>query len=191
MNMDMVRIGGKRRVRQGVLTQAAYARYVTIWRIAARDMLEEIYQTMLLRHLDTGMSIGSLVPFGRILKVAGLQSYLHVKIGKRYYGTSIYGDYPPPTRGRHFKSTGLGIKMGERAERRKDYLISFGTQYRPVFRLKLKIQVLQWALHELGVGSFSSSLGALEAGINRFKESHTERLRSLPVELQNILVAEM
>lgn len=94
------------------------------------------------KHVDTGMSFGSIVPFARFVKAAEVD----VPTPKRLSRKPAYDlEGNPITHSK--KSLGTGYRAGAW---NRAFKVLFGSAARPYFSMWFSIQVYQYLLHEYG-----------------------------------------
>jgi hypothetical protein len=98
-------------------------------------------------HIDTGMSMASLIPFGEELQVRNLKIVSDI-MDKSNTGLKKKWYDPFKLRGQSFgrrirKSPELGKRLGRDA-----YVIDFGSPVKPFFYLKYEIVVTQFHIHD-------------------------------------------
>jgi hypothetical protein len=101
------------------------------------------------KHEDTGMSIASLVPMGKLLRVGGLMSYGGTGVLPKFYDS----DYWPTGGFTGSKSFSSGERIGRQQLASGEHAITYGSQKRVVLKFRVTIGVLQWALHEANISS--------------------------------------
>jgi hypothetical protein len=121
-------------------------------------------------HVDTGMSLASLIPLGRIVRALDVLGRSGTGKTRRGY-TDIRGIYHP----KQLKGAHHGERLGESA-----YQISYGNSKRPVFRFSFDIRVFQWLLHDVIRGSW----GAIEAGRAAMSSSIQSRFKGILPRMQ-------
>ncbi len=145
-----------------------------IWNDAIRAYIRTVvFECM---KADTGMSMGSLVPLARAVRMATEVKSFALVSKKRGGVQGIdeinYGGYSPYA----WKTVGAGIRRGKNA-----YKIDYGTPGRPRFLFTFEIPVLQFLLQENGWG-YKNNGGAwnsLERGRSSFIASINEDLPML------------
>jgi hypothetical protein len=150
-----IEIKGKRSHYKGPrITKRVHASVSASWDRCAREALRTMFLLMRDCHEDTGMSIGTLVPMGRILKVAGLQGYIgtgKVRRARTKEGIWYAKNFHDPDH--DTKSISSGLAVGRYLLASKQMGIYYGSPQRAVFTFRVTIGTLQHALHEVGIVS--------------------------------------
>ena len=155
--------------------QSAIKKYINdqtilLWKDATREFIKEVV-SVLYGHIDTGMSIASIIPlatevnFQTLIQEAIAGNATHYTKGKEYY------DWAGKTG--QMKTPALGEELGQTA-----YEIEFGTPELPKFVFRFKVSVFQYYLHEFGYAvPHAGAWNTLELGKIAFQTFLTARHR--------------
>ena len=138
-----------------------------LWRDSVRAFIKEAISTLYL-HIDTGMSIASLIPLAT--EVTFQQAISEALAGKGYIGKPYY-DWGGRTD--YYKSPSYGEELGKTA-----YDLEWGSPRNPTLVFKFHIVVFQYWLHEHGYAINSdgawNTLRAGQAAFDSFWNRHHE-----------------
>ena len=139
---------GRQRVRviydPARMTKIIHDAVIELWEDCVGEFIKVAVQNI---HIDTGMSMASLLPLGREVNWENLITEQLAGKGPQRFKDKIYrgkGRFSGDLAGSN-KSESLGDTAGEEA-----YDLEFGTPSRPEFIFKFKIVVYQYWLHENG-----------------------------------------
>ena len=135
--------------------QAGYDKLVTMWKNAVGQFVIAAANNLV---VDTGMTLGSLIPVGRAVRVITESNLNRAYSGKAKFGlTEIQGNYQPGL----VKNVEAGIQLGEKGI---GYDIKYGSRKRIVFQFWFNILVFQWFLREERIYQGHGPYLAIQAG---------------------------
>lgn len=164
----------RRRINTGKITKKIHERLRMFWRTAAKDFLAAIIADpspgRIGWHVDTGMSLGSLIPLATDLKMKTkvMNAIIHNPRGKirtRDYWKDLQGNL---NKGKRDIARGIA-----EAQRLHNYHLSYGTPSRPVLHFDYSIAVFQYAEWESAWDTIADGSAAFRLTI---KEAFSEFL---------------
>ena len=166
----------------GPVESAIHREFVEIWEDCAAAAIDAILSELRTsgKHgfKDTGMTMASFAPIGRMVNASGLSGLVGSKVGSFYgSGKTKKGRN---TSGRARKSAALGRTLGDRAIASGKHRISFGSPQRPKAFFRLDVLTIQ---HQLGVKGFVKGHGRLQTvqvGRAAFKSTYNSRIKRIP-----------
>jgi hypothetical protein len=165
MRVSIVRIKGVK----GNLpkfTKTMHEKLVRVWQGAVRAYLEEIVKGSPQIHVDTGMSMASLLPLAAEVRMKTVvRAAINPRVPSRK-GMMILGPgggistatYDP----NKVRSMAAGEQLG-----RKAYVLNYGSAGRPVMKFSFSIDVFQYLFHEEGNGTLQA-YNTLQRGQDAF-----------------------
>lgn len=135
--ITMVRTTFKSQTERGKrkLYDRTFKIFMTACRAFARGLAEEVG-----KHIDTGMSFASILPFARFVRAAEVDMMSSNSLPKLGL-TDIMGVYHP----KRYKSVREGLSAGKKA-----FGVNTGSISIPRFSMWFSIQVYQYMIHEYG-----------------------------------------
>jgi len=144
MSIGIEAVGFTKSIDANKVYKAIYRDLKRYWKEACQIFVESVASQI---HVDTGMSLGSILPVAEELrmKTRFLQAMRGFGPSKSGH-TKAYGPFADNNGLR--KSYASGVKLGRRA-----YELKYGTHGDPGFVFTFLIKVLQYYLHENGLAT--------------------------------------
>ena len=129
-----------------------------LWREGMKAFLNGVVRSPGFSHIDTGMSMGSLIPVARELRFRYYEDAVELLAGHPRTGvTNIDRSYD----GTRDRSVEEGIRVGKRS-----YTLDYGTPQKPEFIFEITIAVYQYSRYEPQWQTLDAGAKAFEDFIN-------------------------
>ena len=180
LNLQVTGFKGLAKLDPQGLTVKVNRHLQAVWREAMREFVETAARNMA---VDTGMSIATFRPLAAEVRMKGLLEAIIRGKGIRRTESSIYSSYQFPGP-REPKSASLGERMG------RTYKYTFRSEGKnPRFEFTFDIPVLQFYLHENGLGARNShAYNALSKGSEAFMATWLDKA---PAVITSTLINEL
>ena len=122
-------------------TKKLHGQIISLWKDAVRVFVETLISDSGV-HVRTGMTMGSIVPLGRMVRMATeirATAESRRSVSRRLGYTTLSGNYIS----KDYQSIEKGVQLGKKA-----FNLSFGTPRQPKLNFQFKILIWQWHFHE-------------------------------------------
>jgi len=165
----------RRKIQSGRAKVTTHRKLSAAWNRCARASVRDMFQFLqaIQYKVPSGMSIGSLIPIGRLIRAAGIPGLNSGIVRGKYTAKGAYSSpFNRPKSPSHGRDLGqLAINSGKTA-------VKYGTPDRMIFTFRFTNVILQWAL--AGNPAMAAAAGV---GQTTFISSWKKEMTRLPREL--------